>query len=63
MKTSFDSRASGGTLLSARVKIFLAFFEKNLLMMPTQSYELFHSGVHVTLISSFLLGRKEKAFK
>jgi hypothetical protein len=63
MKSFFDSKAGGSTILSARVKIFLAFFEKNPLMMPTQRYEPFRSGVHVTLIDSFLLGRKEKAFK
>jgi hypothetical protein len=46
MKTFFDSRASG-TILYARVKIFLAFFEKTLLMMPTCPYRV---------MSYFILG-------
>ena len=44
-------------------KIFLAFFEENLLMMPISNYKPLRSGVRVTLINSFLLGRKEKVFK
>jgi len=54
---------TGGPVLFVRAKIFLAFFEESLLMMPILNEEPFRSGVPVTLINSFLIGRKEKVLK